>query len=81
MALRIWLLKPKCVAKGLQGIYTTSAKQNEMLRAGKAIIEAIQTASKFVTVYPYNIGKATSNLIQYDLRKGEYYVNVSGRTF
>lgn len=60
-------------------LYTTSSEQNEILRAGRNLIDAIQTASKYATIYPYNMGQATGNLIRYDMRKAQYFVNVGGR--
>jgi hypothetical protein len=59
-------------------LYTTSSEQNEILRAGRNLIDAIQTASNYATIYPFNIGQATGNLIRYDIRKAKYFVNISG---
>ena len=61
-------------------LYTNSSEQNETLRAGRNLIAAIQAAGKHTTIYPFNIARATSNLIQYDMRKGEYFVNVDRNT-
>ena len=60
--------------------YTTSSEQNEMLRDARLLVEAIQKVGRHTKVYPFNIGQATSNLIQYDLRKNKYVINITGRS-
>ena len=56
--------------------WTKSSEENEKLRQGRKLIEAIQSCNNFTTIYPVNIQAATCNFITYDIRKGEYFVNV-----
>ena len=56
--------------------FTTSSKDNEILRAGNKFIEALARLDKHTKVYPLNIKQATSNLIGFDMRSQKYSVNL-----
>lgn len=56
--------------------YTKSSKENERLRDGRRFLEVLELIEKHVKVYPANITTGTSNLIGFDIRKGEYHINI-----
>ena len=56
--------------------WTSSSEQNEKLRMGRKLIEAIEACNNHTKIYPVSIQQATSNFITYDIRKGEYNVQV-----
>lgn len=55
-------------------IWTKSSEENQLLKDGRNLIEAVEKLGKHTKVYPQQIMLATSNLIGYDLRKQEYKV-------
>ena len=58
-------------------VFTKSSRENEMLRAGRNLIEAIQKVAEYTTVYPNQIQLGTGHFVQYDLRNSEYRMNLS----
>ena len=56
--------------------WTTSSEENEKLRMGRKLIEVINACNTHTKIYPVTIQQATSNFITYDIRKGEYCVQV-----
>lgn len=55
-------------------VWTKSSRENQLLKDGRNLIEAVEKLGKHTKVYPQQIMLATSNLIGYDLRKQEYKV-------
>lgn len=55
-------------------IWTKSSEENQLLKDGRNLIDAVEKLGKHTKVYPQQIMLATSNLIGYDLRKQEYKV-------
>ena len=58
-------------------VFTKSSRENEMVRAGRNLIEAIQKVAEYTTVYPNQIQLGTGHFVQYDLRNNEYKMNPS----
>lgn len=54
--------------------YTRSSEENEKLRDSRSFIEALNRLGKHTTISPLNIQRATSNLISYNINRGEYSV-------
>ncbi|MDB2521204.1 hypothetical protein N9X09_03160 [Flavobacteriaceae bacterium] len=55
-------------------VWTKSSEENQLLKDGRNLIEAVEKLGKHTKVYPQQIMLATSNLIGYDLRRQEYKV-------
>lgn len=68
-------IKPKVDRKQFER-YTKSSEENERLRDGRKFLDALNQIEKHVKVYPANIVNGTSNLIGFDIRKGEFHINV-----
>lgn len=56
--------------------WTSSSEENDKLRMGRKLIEVLDACESFTKVYPVSIQQATSNFLQYDIRKGKYFVNI-----
>lgn len=56
--------------------WTNSSEENEKLRIGRKLIEAIESCNPHTKIYPVTIQQATSDFIGYDIRKGQYFVRV-----
>lgn len=56
--------------------WTKSAKENEIVKAGRKLLDAIDEISNYTNIYPLTIQQATSNLIAYNMRTNEYRINL-----
>ena len=52
--------------------WTTSAEENEKVKVGRKMLEAIEELGKYTKVYPFAIQKATSNLLSFNIRTNSY---------
>lgn len=57
--------------------WTTSAEENEKVKAGRKLIEAIDEVSKYSKVYPVTVSKAVSGLLSFNMRTNSYYINLT----
>lgn len=68
-------IEPKIDRKQFE-VYTKSSEENEILRDGRNFLDALERIERHVKIYPANIISGTSSLIGYDIRKGEFHINV-----
>ena len=57
--------------------WTKSAEENNKVKAGRKLLEAIKEISQYTTIYPLSIQQATSNLISFNMRENKYFVNLN----
>lgn len=57
-------------------VYTKNAEENRKLKVGRKLIELLEHADEVTHIYPLDIQKGTSELIKYNLKTGEYIVNI-----
>ena len=57
--------------------WTTSAEENNKVKAGRKLLDAIDEISKYSKVYPLAIQQATSNLVSYNMRENKYFINLN----
>ncbi len=57
--------------------WTKSAQENEKVKAGRKLIDAIEEVSKHSKVYPMTIQNAVSGLLSFNMRTNSYYINLT----
>ncbi|MDC3241041.1 hypothetical protein OAT68_01410 [Flavobacteriaceae bacterium] len=57
-------------------VWTKSPEQNERLKIGQTLIDALRKASAHTKIYPLAVQQATSNLVMYNVRTNDYTVNI-----
>ena len=57
-------------------LWTVSEEQNEKLRIGREFIKAVEHLSGYTKVFPFDVSRGVSQLISYDIRSQQYYVNL-----
>ena len=57
-------------------LWTVSEEQNEKLRIGREFIKAVEHLSDYTKVFPFDVSRGVSQLISYDIRSQQYYVNL-----
>ena len=60
-------------------LWTVNDEENEKLLAGKKFINACENLKEYTHVYANMIQQATSNFIQFDMRKNKYNVSIQAR--
>ena len=56
--------------------WTTSAEENEKVKAGRKLLDAIEEISKYSKVYPMTVQNAVSGLVSFNMRTNSYYINL-----
>ena len=56
--------------------WTTSAEENEKVKAGRKLLDAIEEISKYSKVYPMTVQNAVSGLVSFNIRTNSYYITL-----
>lgn len=59
-------------------IMTRNEEQNEMLIRANNLIQALEMVGKYRKVFPTDVCRATSNFLNYDYRRNNYFMNIEG---
>lgn len=57
-------------------VYTKSAEENRKLKVGRKLIEILDEVAEVTKIYPIDMQRGTSQLLQYDMRRAEYRINI-----
>ena len=57
-------------------VWTESPEQNERLRIGQTLIDALRKASAHTKIYPLTVQQATNSLVKFNVRTNDYTVNM-----